>query len=106
MNRFDKVCAVPACLFGIVLLMLGVPGLFIGCSASLRLPPVVGVIPALVGWGIVRCVWIAWRRPIALPEPGHPVLSAEDWNMTTEARNELDRRLYGDHVALLLIDLD
>ena len=63
MNAFDKLCAAVAFVLGIVLLLLGVIGLFSGCSANFRLPPVFGVIPALVGWGIVRAVYVAWNSP-------------------------------------------
>jgi hypothetical protein len=61
MNLVDKFCGVLAFALGAVLLVLGVFGLFVGCNAHFTLPPILGVIPALVGWGIVRAVWIAWR---------------------------------------------
>lgn len=60
MNGFDKVCAVPAFLLGLGLLVLGAIGLFAGCSANFTLPPVLGVIPSLVGWGVVRCIYLSW----------------------------------------------
>jgi len=46
---------------GIVLLILGAVGLFVGCSANFTLPPILGALPAFVGWGIVKSVRIAWR---------------------------------------------
>jgi hypothetical protein len=61
-NAFDKFCALGAFLLGIVLLVLGGLGLFAGCSAHFTLPPVAGIIPAFVGWGIVRPIWVAWSR--------------------------------------------
>lgn len=64
MNLFDKICCVPAFVLGILLLLLGIPGLFTGCQANFTLPPVLGIIPALVGWGIIRAVWVAWKRPV------------------------------------------
>jgi uncharacterized membrane protein HdeD (DUF308 family) len=64
MNPFDKICAAVAFLLGIVLLMLGVVGLFTGCKAHFTLPPVLGVLPAFIGWGIVRAVYFAWNRPL------------------------------------------
>jgi hypothetical protein len=63
MNRFDKFCAVLAFILGCVLLGLGVIGLFTGCRAYFTLPAVLGRLPALVGWGIVRAVVVAWRQP-------------------------------------------
>lgn len=66
MNAFDKLCAVGAFLLGLVFLVLGVLGLFAGCRAHFTLPPVLGVLPAFVGWGMVRAIWIAWQ---SRPEP-------------------------------------
>lgn len=61
MNVFDKLCAAPAFLLGIGLLILGLLGLFAGCSAHFTLPPIFGVIPAFIGWGILRAVVVAWN---------------------------------------------
>ncbi|QDU39481.1 hypothetical protein Mal4_38260 [Maioricimonas rarisocia] len=61
MNAFDRLCAMMAFLLGIVLLTLGAIGLFAGCSAHFTLPPVLGVLPAFVGWGVVRAVYVAWN---------------------------------------------
>ena len=68
MNWFDKCCAALAAALGVALIVLGVVGLFIGCRAAFQLPPVIGVLPALVGWGIFRSVLIAWRAPRG-PQP-------------------------------------
>jgi hypothetical protein len=78
MNAFDKLCAALAFVLGIVFLVLGVIGLFTGCRANFTLPPVLGVIPAIVGWGIVRAVYFAWNSPNQPPgassgEPCAPV---------------------------------
>ena len=62
MNFFDKFCAVFAFILGAIFLILGVIGLFVGCNAHFSLPPILGVVPALVGWGIVRPVIIAWNN--------------------------------------------
>lgn len=61
MNTFDKLCAIAAFPLGLALLILGGMGLFTGCRANFSLPPVLGVIPAFVGWGIVRSIYFAWR---------------------------------------------
>jgi len=63
MNGFDKVCGALAFVLGLGLLLLGAIGLFAGCSANFTLPPVLGVIPALVGWGIVRPIYLSWNAP-------------------------------------------
>ena len=63
MNTFDKICAVLAFPLGIVLLILGAIGVFIGCKASFTLPPILGIVPGLVGWGVIRAVIVAWRQP-------------------------------------------
>lgn len=65
MNAFDKLCATFAFVLGLVLLALGVIGMFTGCRAHFTLPPVLGVIPAVVGWGIVRAVYVAWKQPVS-----------------------------------------
>lgn len=62
MNVFDKLCAVLACVLAVALLILGVIGLFTGRSANFTLPPILGVLPALIGWGIIRSVQVAWRQ--------------------------------------------
>ena len=63
MTLFNKFCAVLAFVLGAVLMILGVIGLFAGCSANFTLPPILGVLPALVGWGIVRPILVAWKGP-------------------------------------------
>jgi hypothetical protein len=64
MNRFDRICAVFAFLFATVLVLAGILGLFLGCHVHFTLPPVLGVLPAFAGWGIIRCVILAWNAPI------------------------------------------
>ena len=64
MNKFDKLCAALAFALGLVFLVLGAFGLFIGCRANFTLPPVLGAIPAFVGWGIVRAVYCVWTQPV------------------------------------------
>ena len=61
MSVFDKICAVIAFGLGIVLLILGFIGLFLGCKANFSLPPVLGVLPAFAGWGIIRSIMLAWN---------------------------------------------
>ncbi len=63
MNGFDKFCAVLAFPLGCVFLVLGLLGVFTGCRAHFTLPAILGGLPALVGWGIVRSVVVAWRQP-------------------------------------------
>ena len=94
MNLFDRICAVLAMILGVVLLVLGIVGLFIGCKASFTLPPILGVLPALVGWGIAKSVWVAWsvtRKPvealgipISRPSPD----AARPWERTGSSNDE------------------
>jgi hypothetical protein len=60
MNAFDKFCAALAFAFGIIFLILGAFGLVIGTYAYIRLPPIMGVVPAFIGWGIVRATYVSW----------------------------------------------
>ncbi len=63
MTLLDRFCAFFAVMLAVVLITLGVPGLFFGCSAEFELPPFWGVIPAIVGIGIIRSVAVAWHVP-------------------------------------------
>ena len=69
MNVFDKICAVPALALGVLFICLGVIGLFIGSRAWFSLPPGLGVLPAFVGWGIVKSVVVAWKAKPRSPAP-------------------------------------
>ena len=63
MNLFDKICAVLAFIIGAIFLLLGAVGLFTGCRAHFTLPPILGALPILVGWGIIRPIIVAWKKP-------------------------------------------
>lgn len=63
MNIFDKICAATAFLLGVIFMILGVLGLFTGCKAHFTLPPILGLIPAFVGWGMVKPIYVAWNSP-------------------------------------------
>ncbi len=85
MNWFDKTCAVLAFALGIVLLLLGVLGLFTGCRANFSLPPVLGVLPAFVAWGILKPVVVAWKKPrkiatTALPSAPPEPAPNDNWS--------------------------
>lgn len=67
MNVFDRLCARIAFVPGVIVLLLGVFGLFAGRRAQFSLPPVLGILPALVGWGILRFIVIAWKVPPSSP---------------------------------------
>ncbi|MHC5071697.1 MAG: hypothetical protein ACYTGO_14580 [Planctomycetota bacterium] len=60
MNVLNKTCMVLAFGLGALLLILGALGLVFGCNAHFTLPPVLGALPAAVGWGIVWAVRRAW----------------------------------------------
>ena len=61
MNLFDKICAILACAVAVFMLLVGTVGLFIGCHGGFALPPILGVLPALAGWGILRATYFGWR---------------------------------------------
>lgn len=65
MNAFDRICAVGGFVLGLSFLLLGAVGLFTGCRAHFTLPPLLGVLPAFIGWGILRAIVIAWKVPSA-----------------------------------------
>jgi len=67
MNVFDKCCAALGFLLGATFILLGVLGLFVGCKANFVLPPILGGIPAFIGWGIVRSIVVAWNYTPASP---------------------------------------
>lgn len=69
MSSFDRICAGAAFALGVALLLLGVLGLFAGCKAHFSLPPVIGVVPAFVGWGILKAVKVAWNAPVNDEQP-------------------------------------
>jgi uncharacterized membrane protein HdeD (DUF308 family) len=69
MSVFDRLCAALAFVLGIVLLILGLLGVFFGCNAHFTLPPVLGALPALVGWGVIKSVCVAWRARRSAPSP-------------------------------------
>ena len=79
MNLFDKICAALAFVLGIILLLLGVVGTFTGCRAHFALPPIVGAVPALVGWGIIKPVVVAWRRSVEGPGSDAPASSGYEF---------------------------
>ena len=61
MNLFDKSCAVLAVILAVIFMLLGGLGVFTGCKAHFVLPPILGGIPLLVGWGILKAVLVAWK---------------------------------------------
>jgi hypothetical protein len=73
-NLFDKICAVLAFALGAALLILGVIGLFTGCRAHFTLPPILGALPAIAGWGIIKPIIVAWKSPPggAIPRISEP----------------------------------
>lgn len=62
MNTFDKICAVVSIPIGGALMILGVIGIFAGSSANFNLPPILGGLPFLVGWGACVIVLRHWRQ--------------------------------------------
>lgn len=60
LNGFDKFCCALAALLALAFLILGCLGLFMSVNAHFTLPPVLGVIPAFVGWGIIKAIYVSW----------------------------------------------
>lgn len=71
MNLFDKCCAVLAFMLGAVFMLLGAFGLIFGSNAHFTLPPILGGLPLLFGWGMVRPIYVAWKAtpPDESPSP-------------------------------------
>jgi hypothetical protein len=72
LTLFDKICVALAILLGMALSVLGLLGAFIGCNANFTLPPIFGVVPLFVGWGIIKGGLVAWRlsdecKPLTQP---------------------------------------
>ena len=61
LTGFEKFCAVFAFMLAVPLLILGTLGLLFGCKANFTLPPILGVLPALAGWGTIRAVLKSWN---------------------------------------------
>lgn len=83
MNAFDKLCAAMAFALGLLFVVFGRFGTLFGCSGHFRLPPILGVLPAFVGWGIVRAVYLAWQLQPASNEP----LSEDLQGLPTDRRD-------------------
>ena len=65
MNLFDKICAAFAFIFGILFLILGCLGLFMGASANFTLPPVLGFFQRLsVGESCGQFIWPGTARDL------------------------------------------
>ena len=60
LNGFDKFCCALAALLGVAFLILGALGLFMSINVHFTLPPVLGVIPAFVGWGVLKAIYVSW----------------------------------------------
>ncbi|MCA9177848.1 MAG: hypothetical protein KDB14_25450 [Planctomycetales bacterium] len=74
MAVFNRLCMSLAFFVGLGLAILGTFGFFLGSSAHFVLPPILGGLPLLVGWGIVIAVIRAWdvipqKRPLRAPAP-------------------------------------
>jgi hypothetical protein len=62
----------------VALILTGVAGPLLGRKFHFTLPPILGVLPALAGWGIIWSVYLAWQHPLrpsaSQPHPGMPDL--------------------------------
>lgn len=66
LNPMDNFCMFLAFLLALLLLPFGIAALFLGIedqlSINFTLPPIVGGIPFLVGWGIIKPILKVWDR--------------------------------------------
>jgi hypothetical protein len=77
MNRFDKICSVLAIPFGVVFMLLGISGLFLGFRFQCKLPPVYGVLPFFVGWAMCVTLIRFWRITSKLEEANAQAMRAD-----------------------------
>jgi hypothetical protein len=82
LSLLDRVCAALAFVCALGFLVLGAFGLVFGVSFRLAWPPIVGGLPVLIGWGILRSVIVAWPRPAA---PG-PARVSKDGRISQDLR--------------------
>jgi len=68
MNLFDKICAVPTIVLGVVFMVLGAVGLFVGCNAHFTLPPILGGLPFFFGWAMCIGLVKYWRLAARLKD--------------------------------------
>lgn len=61
LNAFDRLCVIVAFPVGIGFLFVGLPGCFMGANLNLTLPPVLGGLVFLAGWGILKAIIVAWQ---------------------------------------------
>ncbi len=92
MNTFDKICAVVTIPIGAVFMILGVVGLFMGSSAHFTLPPVLGGLPFILGWGM--CVtlvrfWIRSNESSRAPSAGFRKGGYTDFILEEPSRRHL-----------------
>ena len=68
MNLFDKICAVPTIVLGVVFMALGAFGLIYGSNAHFSLPPILGGLPFFFGWAMCIGLIKYWRLSARLEE--------------------------------------
>lgn len=71
MSLFDKICAVPAIIVGIVFMFLGAAGLFVEVKAYFTLPPILGVLPFFLGWSMSVVLIKYWKLSDKLKNNNH-----------------------------------
>ena len=73
MSVFDKICAALSIVVGAIFMILGGIGLFTGAKAHFTLPPVLGILPFFLGWGMCVPLIKYWKM-----SSGQHSLSGED----------------------------
>ncbi len=77
MNTFDKICACISIPIGIVFMVLGVIGLFIGSNAHFTLPPILGGLPFFLGWAMSVTLIKYWNQSGNNPNRKDDILNPE-----------------------------
>ena len=72
MSLFDKICAVPTIIVGVIFMILGAFGLIFGANANFTLPPILGGLPFLVGWAMCVVLIKYWRLSTRLKHDNQP----------------------------------
>jgi len=72
MSVFDKICAVPTIILGVLFMALGAVGVIGGSKANFTLPPILGGLPFFLGWAMCVGLIKYWRLSSRLKRANRP----------------------------------